>query len=250
VTLAVLFNGRRLGYLVALICAGVWLLADLGSGAVYSSTWIPVWNTLVRLGYFSLNSYLIGRLTEVIVEVKELSLHDPLTKTANWRFFEEYTNKAIAAAIREKKPITFAYVDLDDFKVLNDRYGHGTGDEALVLFATTIREGIRPEDMLARLGGDEFVIFLPGPGFEAADLVLRRLHAAASAAFAEKGRGLTLSVGAVTFADPSLLGEAPKGVASSEGGATLLSDLLAQADDLLYEAKRQGKNVLRHEARP
>lgn len=234
VTLAVLVNGSRLGYLVAVMSALVWMLADLVSGAVYSSAWIPLWNTLVRLGYFTLNSYLIGRLTRMVAEVRELSLIDPLTKAANWRFFEEYSKKAVPAAVRDKKAVTLAYVDLDDFKALNDRYGHARGDEALILLAKTIRDGIRPEDMLARLGGDEFLVFLTGPGYEAADLVLRRLHATATAALAEKGWGLTLTVGAATFTDLS----------------SPLNELMARADELLYESKRAGKNALRHESRP
>lgn len=234
VTLAVFLSGRGLGLLLSLICSAVWLLADVMAGAVYSSPFIPLWNALVRLGYFALHCYLIGRLMDMIAAVKELSLHDPLTKAANWRFFEEYANKTIKSATREKRAVTLAFLDLDNFKALNDKLGHAAGDEALVLLAETIRAGIRPEDMLARMGGDEFVLLLPGPNFDMADEVLRRLHEAVTREMADRGWGVTASMGAVTFTTLS----------SSVGS------LLSRADDLMYEAKKNGKNALRHATWP
>ncbi len=230
VTLAVLMNGRGLGLLVSLISAVAWLAADIQAGAVYSSAFIPFWNALMRLGYFSLHCALIGRLLGMISAVKDLSLHDPLTKAANWRFFEEYSNKAIKSAIREKQSVTLAFWDLDNFKALNDRLGHAIGDEALIVLAETIRKGIRPDDMLARLGGDEFVVLLPGPSYAAAGEVLRRLHEAVSAEMAVRGWNVTASVGAVTFTTLS----------SSVGS------LMSRADELMYGVKREGKNALRH----
>jgi diguanylate cyclase (GGDEF)-like protein len=234
VTLAVILNGRRLGLLISVVCAAVWLFADIEAGAVYSSAIIPVWNALVRLGYFAIHCLLIGRLMGMIAAVKELSLHDPLTKAANWRFFEEYSNKTLKVSIREKRPVTLAFLDLDDFKALNDKLGHTTGDAALLLLADTIRDGIRPEDMLARLGGDEFILLLPGPDFATADAVLKRLRAAIAQAMAERSWNVTTSVGAVTFT-----------TLSSSVGA-----LLSRADELMYEVKKAGKNALRHAAWP
>jgi diguanylate cyclase (GGDEF)-like protein len=234
VTLAVILNGRALGFVASIVCAAVWLYADIEAGAVYSSLFVPVWNALVRLGYFALHCYLIGRLLDMIAAVKDLSLHDPLTKAANWRFFEEYSNKTIKRAIRENRAVTLAFLDLDDFKALNDKLGHAVGDEALVLLADTIRKGIRPEDMLARLGGDEFVLLLPGPDYQAADEILKRLHSELAREMAERGWAVTASLGAVTFT-----------TLSSSVGA-----LLARADELMYAAKREGKNAVRHASWP
>jgi diguanylate cyclase (GGDEF)-like protein len=188
----------------------------------------------VRLGYFVLNCLLLERLKEMIKTVKDLSLRDPLTKAANWRFFEEYSNTALRTAIRDKEAVTLAYMDMDNFKSLNDRLGHAVGDEALVLLVETIRNGIRPADMIARLGGDEFVLLLPGPDFDSADEVLRRLHTVVSKAMADRGWETTTSVGAMTFTSPG-----------SEVG-----ELLAHADKLMYEVKKQGKNALLHNAWP
>jgi diguanylate cyclase (GGDEF)-like protein len=197
------------------LCAAIWLFADLKAGAVYSSSLIPFWNALMRLGYFSLHCYLIGLLTDMIKAMKDLSFHDPLTKAANWRCFEEYSEKSIKSAIREKRAVTLAFIDLDNFKALNDRLGHGTGDEALVLVARTISARIRPEDMLARLGGDEFLL-QSGPDFPGADEALKRLHAA------------------ITFASLS----------------QPIGTMIAQADDLMYEVKKAGKNAMRHIEQP
>jgi diguanylate cyclase (GGDEF)-like protein len=234
VTFAVMANGLVVGLVVSAVSAAVWLVADITAGAIYSSAFIPVWNAIVRLGYFTLHCFLIGRLMDMIAAVRDLSLNDPLTKAANWRFFEEYANKAIKSAIRERRPLTLAFLDLDNFKALNDRLGHAVGDEALLLLAKTIRADIRPEDMLARLGGDEFVLLLPGAEFEAADVVLRRLHEAVTKEMAARGWGVTASVGAVTFTTLS----------------STIGTLLARADELMYEVKRNGKNALRHQAWP
>jgi diguanylate cyclase (GGDEF)-like protein len=222
VTLAVFMNGRALGLLVSVASVAAWFLADSAAGMSYSSILYPIWNALVRLGYFTLHCFLIGALMERLSEVHDLSFHDPLTKAANWRFFEEYANKAIKSAIRENRPVTLAFLDLDNFKALNDRLGHAVGDE------------IRPEDMLARLGGDEFVLLLPGADYPAADEALKRIHAGAARAMAERGWDVTASMGAVTFT-----------TLSSSVGA-----MLARADELMYEVKKGGKNSLRHAAWP
>jgi len=234
VTLAVFMNGRNLGLLVSVISVAVSTFTDIKAGATYSSFFIPLWNALVRLGYFSLHCILIGWLMDMIVAMKDLSLHDPLTKAANSRFFEEYSNKIIKGAMRDRRPVTLAFMDIDNFKALNDSLGHSVGDEALILFAETIRKGIRPEDMFARFGGDEFVLLLPGPEFSAADEVLRRLHEAASKEMADRGWKTTVSMGAVTFTTLS----------SSAG------PLLSRADELMYEVKKNGKNALLHRVWP
>ncbi|MDP3178345.1 MAG: GGDEF domain-containing protein [Spirochaetaceae bacterium] len=231
---AVLVNGFALGAIVSFTSAAVWLVADITAGAAYSSNLIPFWNAIVRLGYFLLHSSLMGKLMDMIAAVRDLSLNDPLTKAANWRFFEEYANKTIKSAIREKRPLTLAFLDLDNFKSLNDRLGHSVGDEALLLVAQTIRADIRPQDMLARLGGDEFVLLIPGADFKAADAVLKRLHEALTNEMGARGWGITASVGAVTFT-----------TLSSTIGA-----LLERADKLMYEVKKDGKNALRHQAWP
>lgn len=234
VTLAILMRGRSLGILVSAISVLAWLFADMEAGAAYSSLLVPLWNACVRLGFFAIHCFLLGRLVDAVEAMRDLSLHDPLTKAANSRFFEEYASKSIKAAMRDKRPVSLAFMDLDNFKELNDRLGHSVGDEALVLLADTIRGGIRPEDMLARLGGDEFVLLIPGPPFDAADEVFRRLHEAVSKEMADRGWRVTLSMGAVTFT-----------TLSSSVGA-----LLSRADELMYEVKSSGKNALRHKVWP
>jgi diguanylate cyclase (GGDEF)-like protein len=233
VTLAVFLSGRILGLFISLISAGVWLLADMSTGLQYETLSIPIWNALVRLGYYSIHCFLIDKLLSTIAVVKDLSLHDPLTKAANWRLFAEFSEKALKTALRQKKAVTLAFIDVDDFKSINDRFGHAVGDEALALLSQSVCASIRPDDLLARLGGDEFVILLPGADFQQSDEALSRIHRKIDSEMAERGWGVTVSIGAVTFQIPP---------------TSAVGDLMSKADELMYRAKREGKNLLIHES--
>jgi diguanylate cyclase (GGDEF)-like protein len=229
ITLAVFLNGFGLGIAFSFICALVWVVADLEAGLRVSSWIIPAWNTLVRLGYFLFHAALLARLLEAIRAVKDLSLHDPLTKAANWRLFEEYANRLLKSATRSRRKITVAYIDVDNFKKVNDTLGHGVGDEALIAIARAIQSEIRPDDLVARLGGDEFAVLLDGADFAASRDALERIVGRVGAAMRERSWPVTLSVGAMVFSViPSSIGP-----------------MLKIVDDLMYEVKKGGKNALR-----
>jgi diguanylate cyclase (GGDEF)-like protein len=229
VTLAVITYGRSLGIVFSVVCALIWIAADISSGLRYDSWFVPVWNTLVRFGYFVFHASLLARLLSLIREVRDLSLHDPLTKAANWRYFEEYANRLIKISVRQKQKITLSYIDLDNFKKLNDSHGHAAGDEALIAIANIISSQIRPSDLFARLGGDEFALLLADADAKAAADVIARINSRVLEAMREKGWGVTLSIGAIVFSVlPSTIGP-----------------MLKAADDLMYEVKKNGKNNYR-----
>lgn len=98
------------------------------------------------------------RATELL---QTLAFHDPLTGLANRALFEEHLNTAIAGARRHGDLLGLVYLDLDDFKDINDSLGHAAGDAALVALAGRLLRAVRPEDTVARLGGDEFVVIYP-----------------------------------------------------------------------------------------
>jgi diguanylate cyclase (GGDEF)-like protein len=135
---------------------------------------------------------------------------------------------------RTARPLTVAYLDIDDFKRVNDAQGHARGDALLVTLASTLRGTTRSLDVVARLGGDEFGLLLVDTDGPTADLLLQRLRATLALAVAQYGWDVTFSLGAVTFLDP----------------ARSVDEMMGRADQLMYDAKRAGKNAVRLDVVP
>jgi diguanylate cyclase (GGDEF)-like protein len=155
---------------------------------------------------------------------------DDLTQLANRRRFEEALEHEVSRLLRFGGSLSLLVADLDDFKSVNDRYGHQLGDEVLRAFATVVRDTVRAVDLPARPGGEEFAVILPGTDLEEAAIVAERLQT-----------GLRESP--VRVPDGELRTTASFGVASYADGMTA-TDLFAVADAALYEAKAQGKNCV------
>ena len=155
----------------------------------------------------------------------EMSLTDALPGIANRRAFNERLAEAEARARQTREPLSLLLMDVDYFKGFNDRYGHPTGDEALVRIATTLKRSNRATDLLARYGGEEFALILPQTRLEAAAAAAERLRAAIEAAEMPSQRVITLSIGA-----------AAHDLADGAAG------LIAAADRALYVAKATGRN--------
>ena len=231
ISLTVWLSGRLAGLAVSLISAIIWMVADQASGQTYSHALVPYWNAAVRFGYFTLHTLLMSLLLASLAREKIKALFDALTGAANWRHFEEYSRRQIERDRRYHQPVTVAYLDLDNFKVINDRLGHAAGDDLLRTMAEIIHGQIRTADMLARLGGDEFALLLPDTGYEAAGTVLQRIHRSVDAELARRDVPITLSIGAITCDALPLSVEA----------------LIQRADEMMYAVKRAGKNGVRHE---
>jgi diguanylate cyclase (GGDEF)-like protein len=205
------------------------MVSELAAYHVYTYPITLYWNALMRLGFFLVVGLSLVRIRCSMDSLEEMSRTDPLTKVANARRFQEEARREIEIAKRYRHPFTTAYVDLDNFKAVNDSLGHGTGDELLMRVAELIRGGMRKTDVLARLGGDEFVILFCQTGSEAAQTVMARIRDEISQEMSDKGWPVTLSVGLVTFISP------PKSV----------DEMIQRADDLMYEAKTSGKNMVK-----
>jgi diguanylate cyclase (GGDEF)-like protein len=150
---------------------------------------------------------------------------------ANRRAFLEVAEGELQRARRYHHGFTLAYVDLDDFKWINDRFGHHAGDQVLILTADTLQSVVRSTDIVARLGGDEFAILLPETSEIAAGQVLLKLRSRLSETMLEHSWPVSCSIGAATFVHPGVS----------------IEEMLKVADGLLYEVKRNGKNCIRHE---
>lgn len=223
------FLGRRWGVLLALLSALLWLSADLLAGHVYTSAGIAAWNTLIRLTFFLVVALLLVALQSQLERVTRLSRTDPLTGLLTRGPFFEALAREAARSRRYRHPLTIAYLDVDDFKGLNDRLGHAAGDAALTTLAEALKGGTRASDVAARLGGDEFAMIIPEADEAAAHATLERVRESVTTNTAAAGGApLTLSIGAICF-------------------RTLPDDdaMLRAVDDLMYEVKRSGKNAVR-----
>lgn len=225
------FAGRKTGLFFAALSAICWLAADLLGGHRYSHPAIPYWNMMVRFGFFLIVLITLSRLKSALESERILSGVDPLTGVANTRAFRDRARDEIDRSRRYGRPFTLAYVDLDNFKAVNDRFGHSGGDNLLRLVTDIIRKNLRTTDIFARVGGDEFVLLLPETGQESARAVLDKLRDKVTSSLQEAQSPVTLSVGAVTYLSP------PDSVDS----------MILQADNLMYQAKHSGKNRIRHE---
>jgi diguanylate cyclase (GGDEF)-like protein len=150
--------------------------------------------------------------------------HDPLTALANRALFDQEVQRQAERGDGPRQLVVIA-IDLDDFKAVNDTYGHHVGDRLLVLVAERIRRCVRPPDLVARLGGDEFAVVIPDVDSLAGALLARRVLASFEAPVMVEGHLLAVKASA--------------GLAS--GPTNEAETLLRRADLALYTAKRQGK---------
>lgn len=134
-------------------------------------------------------------------------------------------------AKRFKRPFTIIFLDLDNFKEVNDNFGHDQGDAALCSVARTTAENIRSVDIFARLGGDEFAVFLPETGPDAADTIVKKLHASLLEAMQSNGWPITFSIGVATF----------------DGEIGSVDQMIKKADDIMYSVKSSGKNNIKRQ---
>lgn len=231
VALAAWYAGRPLGFALAFASAVIWLVADFTAGHQYSQLWIPFWNALVRLGFFAVTAYLLAALRFHLALERRLARLDPLTDVLNGRAFEDEGERLLTLAGRRGHPTTIAYLDVDDFKAVNDALGHRGGDELLRAVARSLIDGVRRTDLVARLGGDEFALLLPETDFDTARTVIARLRARLEQLPRDGSGPVSLSIGVATFAT------AP----------ATLDDAIRVVDELMYRVKRKGKGGVSHE---
>jgi diguanylate cyclase (GGDEF)-like protein len=192
-----------------------------------------LWTGLALLGLYRKTVRLIRAGMHAEQTIRRLSLHDSLTGLANRRFLHENDTHLIAGAKRSGKQLAVLAVDLDDFKAVNDRYGHAAGDAVLVTSAERMKQLLRESDVVARFGGDEFIIVL-GQVDDA-----KAAREVASRVVESLCQPIPLAGGETAHIGASV------GIAMCCAGSETLNDLLRKADAALYAAKRDGKSTYR-----
>jgi diguanylate cyclase (GGDEF)-like protein len=231
VGIAAWFVGLRSGILVSVISAISCYLADtVFTGIKHENTAVPIWNSTAGLVFFLLLAFLLYILRRELGIHRTLAMEDFLTKASNSRAFYNYARIEVARIKRDKKPLTIVYLDIDNFKQINDTYGHNVGDEVLVAFVNAVRKNIRATDAVGRLGGDEFAILLPEMGAAGVGPFIEKLRKIISTEMSGKGWILNYSAGVLTCTRP------PDSV----------NEMIRMADDAMYEVKKQGKNGVKY----
>jgi diguanylate cyclase (GGDEF)-like protein len=176
VSFAAWFVGRYAGLTVSLVSGAVWEVSNVLAGQTFSSPLFYAWNTTSRIVVFSLMAILLCKLHAALEHERKLSRIDPLTGVLNRRAFQEEFARELRRAQRYELPLTLAFIDLDDFKAMNDQFGHSAGDALLCTVAATIDRVIRDTDIAARLGGDEFAILFTNTDSVGAPKGLTKVH--------------------------------------------------------------------------
>jgi diguanylate cyclase (GGDEF)-like protein len=161
---------------------------------------------------------------------RAMSRTDYLTGAVNNRAFYETALAEITRMSRDKTPLTTVYMDLDNFKEINDVYGHTTGDLLLQTVAEFLLINLRRTDVVARLGGDEFVILLPNTGQEAARKVIPKIMERLNDRMKDNNWQTTFSVGMLTSTLPPRTADV----------------MISLADNLMYDVKKSGRNGIRY----
>jgi diguanylate cyclase (GGDEF)-like protein len=171
-----------------------------------------------------------ARLATLLSRETENACTDPGTGLPNWRGLAEHLHREISRSLRHGDPLCVGYLDLDNFKKVNDKYGHGAGDELLEKIGVLFRESIRPEDLAARVGGDEFVLVFNSPDPVAAGRLGQRLiQGIRSLGQQYPGCDLGASLGVACFQKPPQKPE----------------ELVSRADAAMYQAKKEAKGTVR-----
>jgi diguanylate cyclase (GGDEF)-like protein len=226
ILLSAWYVGLKAGRTLAVLSITAWLVFNLLSGRVYSQEYIRYVNALVRLALFLAAVELVCELKRALQHERSQSRTDHLTGILNSRAFFNQAALEVERARRNGTPLSLAYIDLDNFKNLNDSLGHSEGDKLLQAFTETVSGLVRKVDVFARIGGDEFVLLLPNADLDGALAVARKMEQVLASRMSSAPMPVTISIGVAAFQSP------PPSVDA----------MLQKADKLMYESKRLGKN--------
>jgi diguanylate cyclase (GGDEF)-like protein len=221
--------GPRWGILVSVVSTFSWLFADLCMIDRFSNSTIPLVNESFRLIVFLFIVLMITRHKKLLETQRELAMMDPLTGVANRRSFLQLARMEIDRSRRYNHPFSVMVMDIDDFKRINDHFGHHTGDQLLNTVAETLKTHVRAIDIVARFGGDEFVALLVKTEETAAALIASKLQRQLLCIMKENQWQVTFSIGLATY----------------HSSPDSVDETIKAADELMYHVKHNGKDNIR-----
>lgn len=220
------YLGARAGIATVAISAAAWFAAEtlLASG---TSGTPALFNTLSRFAAYFVLVVVLAQVRTLLLRLGELSRTDSLTGLGNPRALRERGEHDLDMARRAGSALSLVFIDVDNFKEVNDREGHAAGDRVLQQVAEALRAILRRSDFAARLGGDEFAVLLVGSDAASAREVAVKIREGVEERMRANTFSVTLSIGVATAAE----------------GASFAA-LLEAGDGLMYEAKGEGKDAI------
>ncbi|HEU5210808.1 MAG TPA: GGDEF domain-containing protein [Longimicrobiales bacterium] len=221
-------GGRPLGVTSGVAAAVLRSLVELWRGPGHEHPAIAVLSFLLGALVYMLTAWFAAEITTAALRARASALTDPLTGLGNRRFFEDVAERELNRSQRYARPLALAFINIDDFRSVNEERGHAAGDALLRRVAQELPSGIRRSDIVARLGGDVFAVLLPETPAEGAEVAMGKLRERLRATAREGGFDVRFSVG----------------VATLDTGATTLKALMSAADATMYAAKRTGQGLV------
>ena len=220
---------RISGLLMSFLSALTLLGAETAAGQTYSHPSVYFWNILLHTIFFVIITYLVAELHRSRREEHLAARTDFVSGAVNRRYFNEMLQTEIERIRRYPHPITVVYIDIDNFKLVNDLFGHKIGDDVLRCIAGDLKSQLRSTDTIARVGGDEFALLLPSAHPREAQVVLSKVRAHLHEEMRRRNFPVTFSMGVVTCLTPPNSAE----------------QVINMADELMYEVKNSTKNDVR-----
>jgi len=224
------FTGPLFGLLLSAIAAASWAYVDF-AGRYGGDSTLVYWNWAALQSGFAVLVIAVWKLRRALDDAHFQSRKDALTELVNKAGFYQIVGAEMEVCRRYKRSLSIAYIDCDNFKAVNDRFGHHVGDELLRGIAQAMTRKLRASDLAGRLGGDEFAVMLPETSAEACRMVIEMLQQRLLQEMQQNDWPVTFSIGIATFV------RIPE----------TIDDMVRQADNLMYMVKRAGKGAIRQE---
>ena len=223
-------RGTRCGMVIALAAALTETVATYAALVDVTNIWTVPISIVLELVVFVAAAYSQGAIRRFVDRERHLSRQDAVSGLVNSLGFREAAGWEVARARRFPQVVSLIYLDVDDFKAVNDRQGHARGDEVLWIVGRAMKASLRESDVVARVGGDEFAGLMPGTDAEGCRAATARVHLSITRDLARAGFAVTVSLGATTFLS------APETV----------DELIGAGDEAMYTVKRGAKNGVHH----